>query len=1690
MASYTGTITVKIKARLLGHTPIGDGFLDITKRVAFMDGSSSSFTFTESTDGSLSSLDFSIFTMFPNSTLDWSAYPGADVDAKAQAALDDHTYALDIPSRTEVEVYEAGVLIFGGVVTQVSRESTGGGRGTGSAIITKVKCSDYTALLDEVVITQYKAPYDTLDHELIRGGYATDKEKNGLKITKISDGNNGSGKRRITVALNDSHDLIVGQQVIIDRTTNYNSTWTVYSVDSVVSYTADNTALTYTNVADESSGRSTPYTASLFTDIRTTDPYSNASYSLGINYTTYVEENTNEKRFSPITYLPDAGYPLQLGAKSWIPLSNPKTESGRSSFDPRAMDARKDLRVARVDSEIVERYIVRSVGAYNSTSDYIDFTTIGDHSLSDGQVVSLGNIEYNNPGTYSSGFRVATTGATNVRAYTPVDPGFAIRSSGAITGVSTDGTYATYTAANTFFAGDPVGIYGITQSGSSGTLNIAYSIIEEATPTTFKIKNSSTNTWTSGGYAYVSYVEVAQTQFVQAHAQKYKIIAGKRVNGVTTLWHNGPAGWFDINDVIHVSGSGSYNGKFVVTQVGDGAASASNPFHVYSAYRKSNLVEIGVGAQTTPWSLAYNSRTKKATHPFKVGDIVNVSISGPYSGLGGTGLTITELRGGIYPVYAKNGTNTNLNNWSPLTKAQRGASTMALSSAGYSYVQFADSRTDDSDGPQTIGQSAIITTFNYAWPASAGAGRAAATPSATFVTMPDDTLTYIGGRQAVSFTASKYQGLSSSRLADVTALSMNGTSGILTLTTSHAHGFAIGESVVLKLTSVGTYNDTARTITAATALTFSLDFTGAGLPTASGAATGTAVGHGIGFRSMAKSTTIACLIRPATLSGDFKTIWHHGSLSGSSPGRKELKLNASGNIVYFDTQTTNSSAGINSGISVAAGETAIIYFSYDHATGDLTFQKNDETVVKQLAAVTPADTGHENFTIGYGYGSSTPRHFFDGLIGDIFIFDRALGDTEREQLVAWMAHWYTRGDLLNEDNDYRYLANLPGKSAASKLKEPFNGMTLRQALDYLAKKTGCQYWVDAEKNLHYKLREVKNYVSNSVFEDSFGNAGTTGWTLNSFTLTSRTGGPYGYGYSLTATGATVKRAQSKKFDVSASEILWASATIKSTNAAHPRLKIRFYDAGGTQVGSDVTIGGALSSANVWEKMWGMCTVPSTAGITQAALIFEHAAQSYTDFWANPFVTKITGEFGFADYGVAPGSTAEYMFDTALTSVIPLKPFESPGNISQAGSVTNRVHVYAKAITKDASGDLLTADVVTGQVIRYTFDYVQGVWQTHGKIIESSTVNTAVETQEDAVLAAATQFSSSGKKLQSFEFSHPTHASDGRLTTGSVIPYLWSQAGIAEPIVVKSQQTEILGGEIYYQVTLGSEPAFTKDAIILVQRDEITQSLGPGQLQFTKPSPINNLVANTIDVDGKPTTADLSIVLRWVFDRNDPRNKLFTNFEVQRRREELQQSVKSRAYLRKTGTAVSRTAAAVGGISTVSVVFAGNLAISENTFITVTGWKITGEKNGSLNGTWEIQSVSKASNLTTVTFQIYAGSSLPITAISKTKANAPTNLVFSWYEVVKTAKTGWGDLLTSDNQAVVNNTYTDSSASYKYRYQYRVRAITKDAAGGIRRGDYTYLPNNYANTTDNSAWLYVTRDLNVSGSPAISAEDTP
>ena len=287
----------------------------------------------------------------------------------------------------------------------------------------------------------------------------------------------------------------------------------------------------------------------------------------------------------------------------------------------------------------------------------------------------------------------------------------------------------------------------------------------------------------------------------------------------------------------------------------------------------------------------------------------------------------------------------------------------------------------------------------------------------------------------------------------------------------------------------------------------------------------------------------------------------------------------------------------------------------------------------------------------------------------------------------------------------------------------------------------------------------------------------------------------------------------------------------------------------------------------------------------------------------------------------------------------------------------------------------------------------------------------------------------------------------------------------------------------------------------MQRNELTEALGSGNQQYLRPSPITNLIANTTTSNGVATSTDLRISLRWSFDFNDARNKLFSHFQLQRRSEELLKIVKGTTNLAKSANStdyvVKRTAAAAGGVSTVTLSFDGSLSVPDDGFITIKGWKLDSkETTGSLNGTWEIQSVSVVTvgtkRRTQIQFYMYAGNAaIKAKNLIKTKV---MSLSFSWYETVKTRNNGWGDLLDKDNKntalKVTATAFTDADTSYAYRYQYRMRAVSKDSIGGTREGDWVYIPTNYASTTDRSAWLYVTRDLSVAGSDPISSEDTP
>lgn len=67
-----------------------------------------------------------------------------------------------------------------------------------------------------------------------------------------------------------------------------------------------------------------------------------------------------------------------------------------------------------------------------------------------------------------------------------------------ITGISSNGTTVTFTAANDFVTGDTISIYGVSPSG----YNLSNATIASATSSQFTITNSTTGSFVSGGTAY------------------------------------------------------------------------------------------------------------------------------------------------------------------------------------------------------------------------------------------------------------------------------------------------------------------------------------------------------------------------------------------------------------------------------------------------------------------------------------------------------------------------------------------------------------------------------------------------------------------------------------------------------------------------------------------------------------------------------------------------------------------------------------------------------------------------------------------------------------------------------------------------------------------------------------------------------------------------------------------------------------------------------------------------------------------------------------------------------------------------------------------------------------------------------------------------------------------------------------
>jgi hypothetical protein len=149
-------------------------WVDISKRVDYQ-----SLQWEQQATEQNTVLRFDIFTLLSLSTTRYDDYAswlasGNGLDANTNTSLgmvdpiNDPSFFIDVANRTEVKVqewewvddhYEIVKTLWGGVVSSVDTERSGD-----SFIVQRVECSDYTALLDELIIRDYNAP--TVSEEL------------------------------------------------------------------------------------------------------------------------------------------------------------------------------------------------------------------------------------------------------------------------------------------------------------------------------------------------------------------------------------------------------------------------------------------------------------------------------------------------------------------------------------------------------------------------------------------------------------------------------------------------------------------------------------------------------------------------------------------------------------------------------------------------------------------------------------------------------------------------------------------------------------------------------------------------------------------------------------------------------------------------------------------------------------------------------------------------------------------------------------------------------------------------------------------------------------------------------------------------------------------------------------------------------------------------------------------------------------------------------------------------------------------------------------------------------------------------------------------------------------------------------------------------------------------------------------
>jgi hypothetical protein len=323
-------------------------------------------------------------------------------------------------------------------------------------------------------------------------------------------------------------------------------------------------------------------------------------------------------------------------------------------------------------------------------------------------------------------------------------------------------------------------------------------------------------------------------------------------------------------------------------------------------------------------------------------------------------------------------------------------------------------------------------------------------------------------------------------------------------------------------------------------------------------------------------------------------------------------------------------------------------------------------------------------------------------------------------------------------------------------------------------------------------------------------AAYSSWSLGSFSIdTAGTTGPYGIGNTAYFTGSThvdAELASTNRIAVVSGQKYFVAWRQKSSQVNKSHLHIKFYNSLGAVVGNSHGYDICKSDIpnNEWGRNFGLIVVPATATYMTPVLHHDSFSSSYTVYYTDIQIIKLTGSFGFSDKPIEDNS----WYNSINATGIDLRDFENPSAPEESGESANRIYIYAPYTVDDP---LTGAKQLTSY--RNTYDFVQGVWEAGGKRIEGSVVEINATDATTSLLTAQKYFKDKGRSLKSFEFEHIS----GPLSVGDVIPFIWNELGIGEALVVRRQVGYMVGDSVYYRVQLGGDLSFQRSTMYLVEK---------------------------------------------------------------------------------------------------------------------------------------------------------------------------------------------------------------------------------------------------------------------------------